>query len=444
MKHRLSIVALAIVLLTSACVKDGDFDELKHPLLVQGEFDPTYGFPIAWADADLGTLLGFIPSGVKFQVLTDPVSGLLTLEKDSILHKCYTTYNGTKGGKSWGSKDGKSVVFRNRIEHGNKIGLEDLKKHDIVLKRLDIRLTAFVQAFVSGSTQELENSDAEIYFDTIRMTVDFEDGSTFNANLFWDESVNVQEMLEGKTITLVDYDASWAVDREAKRVRFSTAINVAANGSDHSPNYMRDQLHVDSLVIDCHVLVDFPAIMYVGNLNEIDTLEADMSMLDSIMKDPQVSTDTFTISLNDTATNYLYIDADNGLPANLTVQLKGLDSNHVDVTGDLLPDQSFFVASPVTEVPEVYSTGLYEGYMADGRTHTEIKVRITTEMLRNLAKAKYLVLTLHATTPTELPAVGDEAKPFVIIRDEDRMKLKVSLQVSPHITVNIPMNPIMK
>ena len=167
-----------------------------------------------------------------------------------------------------------------------------------------------------------------------------------------------------------------------------------------------------------------------------------MSALDSIMGDPSASNDTITVSLNDTATNYLYITADNGLPANLTIQLRGLDSNHLDVTGQLLPSDQFLYASPVTVVPDELSSGLYEGYMANGRTPSEIRVRVTTAMLRNLAKSKYLELSLHVTSPTELPAVGDEEKPFVIIRDVDRMKLKVSLQVSPHITVNVPIDPI--
>lgn len=439
MKHRLSIVALAIVLLTSACMKDGDFDELRHPIRVQGEFDPTYGFPVAWADADLATLLGFVPSDAKFQVLVDPVSGLLTLEKDSLLHKCYC-FNYKKGHKAYGAKDGKPVVFLDSIYHGNKIGLEELKKHDMVIKRMDIRLTTFIKAYVSGSTTELLSSDAEIFFDTIKMTITFEDGTSFHQNLFWGESVNAQEMLEGKVITLLDYPAHEWVNREAKRVKFSTAIKVCASGSNFTPTYLRDSLNIDSLVVDCHALVDFPAILYVGNLNVIDTLEADMSGLDSIMKDPQLSESGFSISLNDTATNYLYIDADNGLPANLRIQLRGLDSNRVNVTGDLLPDQQFLEHSPVTEVPEDYSTGLYYGYMANGRTHSEIKVPITTEMLRNLAKSKYLALDLLTTTPTELPAVEDEAKPFVIIRDVDRMKLKVSLKVSPHLVLNIPID----
>ena len=436
MKVRLSIVALVIVLLSSACVKEGDFDELRHPLLLEGEFNPTYGFPVAWADADLATLMGFVPSGAKFQVLTDPVSGLLTLEKDSLLHNCYT-YDAKRNGKAYGSKDNKTVLFHADINHGNSIGLNDLKEHDMVIKRLDLRLTANVRAYVSGSTQALLDSDAEIHFDTIWMTVTFDDGEPFYTPFYWGESINAQELIDGKTITLVDYDASWAVNRDAKRVRFSTAVNVAANANNVTPAYLHDALNIDSLVVDCHAAVDFPAIMYVGNLH-VD----DMSGLDSIMKDPEISGDGISVSLNDTATNYLYIDADNGLPANLRVQLKALDSNYMDVTGDLLPDQQFLEASPVTVVPDGLSTGLYEGYMADGRTHSAIQVRITTEMLRNLAKAKYLVLTLRVTTPTELPAVGDEERPFVIIRDVDTMKLKVSLQVSPHLVISIPTDPI--
>ena len=441
MKQKLSLVALAVVLLFAGCMKDGDFDELNHPMRVQGEFDPTYGFPVAWADADLGTLLGFVPSGAKFNILVDSASGLLSLEKDSVLHNCYT-FDSKKGDGSMpkAGKDGKTRLFHREIVHGNKIGLEDLKKHDMVIKRLDLYLMAYVKAEMSGSTRALLESDAEIYFDTIRMTIDFEDGTTFKSNLYWDAHVSASELVEGKSVLLVEYDASPWVNREAKRVHFSTAVNVAATPSSYSAAYLKDSLHIDSLIVDCHALVDFPAIMYVGNLNEIDTMAADMSAIDSILNSEGVSEEGVTISLNDTATNYLYIQADNGLPVNLIAQLRGLDSNYNDMTGDLLPDQSFFVASPVEEVPDDLSSGLYEGYMASGRTASEIRISITTAMLRNLAKSKYLELKLHATTPTELPPVGDEAKPFVIIRNTDRVKLKVSLKVSPHIQMNIPIS----
>ena len=208
MNHRLSIVALAVVLLFSACVKDGDFDELRHPMVLHGEFDPTYGFPVAWADADLGTLMGFVPSGKKFEILVDPVSGLLTLEKDSVLHKTYTFDSKKASNKALGSKDNKPVLFSDAIVHGNKIGLNDLRKHDMTLKRLDLLLNAYVKVHISGSTAELLQSDAEIYFDTIHMTIDLEDGTTYHQNLYWGETVNAQEMLEGKMVTLLNYDAS--------------------------------------------------------------------------------------------------------------------------------------------------------------------------------------------------------------------------------------------
>lgn len=445
MRQRLSIVALVVALLASACVKDGDFDELNHPMRIQGEFDPTYGFPVAWADADLGTLMGFVPSGAKFKVLADPESGLLTLEKDSILHNCYTFETKTILRQAQdGTKDGKRVVFRREIVHGNKIGLEELKKHDMVIKRLDLQMSAFVKAELSGSADALLASGAEVYFDTLHMTIDFEDGTTFNTDLYWDSYISAQELVEGKHITMPDpYDASYWVNSEAKRVHFSTAINVAAivDPAHASPSYVKDSLHIDSLIVDCHAIVDFPAILYVGNLHQTDTIAADMSQLDSILNNPSVGNDSLSISINDSADNYLYIQADNGLPANLTVQLRGLDSNYTDLTGHLLPEGQFFTASGVTIVPDDISTGLYEGYMSNGRrTHSDIRIKVNTDIVRNLAKSKYIELSLLATTPTELPPVGDEAKPFVVFRDIDKVKLKVSLRVSPHINVNYPVN----
>lgn len=447
MKQRLTIVALAIVLLSSACMRDGDFDELNHPMVLQGSFDPTLGFPVAFADADLGTLMGFVPSGTKFKILADPESGLLTLEKDSLLHNCYT-FDDSKGRmKRYGTKDGKRVIFQREIGHGNTIGLEDLLKHDIAIKRLDLQMTAYVKAEISGSPQAFLESDAELFMDTLHMTIDFEDGTSFSTDLYWNARLSAQEMVEGKLLTTIDpYDASYWVNKSAKRVHFRTTVNIAvdpANITSASPTYLRDELHLDSLIVDCNAIADIPAILYVGNLHVTDTIAADMSKLDSILKDPSAGDETFNVSLNDAGENILYIQADNGLPANLLVQLRGLDSDYVDMTGNLLPDQQILKASPVAEVPDAISTGLYEGYMSSGRTHTDFRVSVTTELAHKLAKSKYLELTMLATTPQEydgvpLPPAGSETKPYVIFRNEDHVKLKVSLRVSPSLNINIP------
>jgi len=449
MKQRLTIVALAVVLLSSACMRDGDFDELNHPMVLQGSFDPTLGFPVAFADADLGTLMGFVPSGTKFKILADPESGLLTMEKDSLLHNCYT-FDGSKGNvKGYGTKDGKRVVFRKEIVHGNTIGLDEVRQYDIDIKRLDLQMTAFVKAEINGSPQAFLDSDAELFMDTLRMTIDFEDGTTFSTDLYWDSRLSAQELVDGKLITMPDpYDASYWVNSAVKRVHFQTAANIAvdpANITSASSTYLRDELHLDSLIVDCNVIADIPAILHVGNLHITDTIAADMSKLDSILKDPSAGDETINVSLNDEGENILYIQADNGLPANLIVQLRGLDSNYVDMTGALLPDQQFLKASPVTEVEDDISTGLYEGYRSNGRTHTDIRISVTTEMLHKLAKSKYLELSLLASTPHEydgvpLPPAGSELKPFVIFRNVDQVKLKVSLRVSPSLNLNLPIS----
>ena len=43
----------------AACSKD-DFMELRHPIVMEGEFDPVYGIPVAKMSADVATMVGML------------------------------------------------------------------------------------------------------------------------------------------------------------------------------------------------------------------------------------------------------------------------------------------------------------------------------------------------------------------------------------------------
>ena len=70
MKYK-TIAALALSLLVAtACVKKEDFD--MSNLRVQGDFDPTYGFPLAYFEAHMDTLVEFIRAMDSGELIAGP------------------------------------------------------------------------------------------------------------------------------------------------------------------------------------------------------------------------------------------------------------------------------------------------------------------------------------------------------------------------------------
>ena len=47
MKLKTITFAIIATLLVSSCMKEGDFSELKHPIIFEGDFDPVLGIPFA-------------------------------------------------------------------------------------------------------------------------------------------------------------------------------------------------------------------------------------------------------------------------------------------------------------------------------------------------------------------------------------------------------------
>lgn len=424
-----------------SCVKKDDFDALRHPISVQGEFDPVYGLPVAWYNADLHTLMDLVAYDENLQVTADPESGLLTLSSKYDSHHVYT-FDGSKHRPARKAEGDTVVMYRGMLSHDNVIRLgEYMVENDMLINSLYLSLSTYMHAAVSEETQALLSHGVEIYFDTIQMVLDCEVGGSETIDIPMASRTYLRDIMNGREIPLLEhYDISWAINRQAKEVHLQTALNVAATqntdiGVIMDEAYLHNALKVDSMVVDCHVAIEYSAIMYVGNLREVDTIVADFSNLNTHIDNPDGNMDV-SVRLNDT-NNYLIIKSENRLPFNIEVQLRGLDSNYHAVTEPLLPAGSCIAAAPIAPVPPEYSHGEYSAYSSSAPAVAELKVPFSAAMMRRLAKASFLELSIRVTSMTE---GASESKPFVIIRDSDNLNLKVFVQASPHIGINVPLN----
>ena len=71
MKLKTITFAIIATLLVSSCMKEGDFSELKHPIIFEGDFDPVLGIPFAKMSANMGDIVKLFDSTETSSVYID-------------------------------------------------------------------------------------------------------------------------------------------------------------------------------------------------------------------------------------------------------------------------------------------------------------------------------------------------------------------------------------
>jgi hypothetical protein len=122
MRHKF-ITLLLLPLLLAGCSKDY-FDELRHPLEIQGSFDPMYGIPLAKMSANMATLVGMADTNSAISVYVGD-QGIVSLHYDYNEH----TVLSWVAEKGKGAKDGsKSDTLYNYTIINGKEDIDIFKK----------------------------------------------------------------------------------------------------------------------------------------------------------------------------------------------------------------------------------------------------------------------------------------------------------------------------
>ena len=79
----------------------------------------------------------------------------------------------------------------------------------------------------------------------------------------------------------------------------------------------------------------------------------------------------------------------------------------------------------------------YVGYQTVGVAKSELRIPVTADKIRQLANARYIEVSLHVTSTTK---GADGTRPFVIVRNTDRLKLKMFVVAGAHMRINDPLD----
>lgn len=488
MKYRAFFAVALALLLATSCVKKEDFD--MSNLRVQGDFDPTYGFPIAYFEAHMDTLVEFIrgldsSDNLYVHATTNAESGLLTLfaeYHDTSIYDFTSSKARAKRNRP-GRKDGDEPysLYRTTLTHQNPVKLgRYLIENEIDLKNLFVTFDVTLSPNVTGTTDSLAKYGVEVYLDTITMKLDLHEPldpalQTGDGPYVYSKRLPVKNLGNGSPVSLIQLatatsdelrtfrildneDISDILYNDAYQLTLSTSLNIVATDMaalatiDPSLLTLDDRLFVSDMEVKTRAAIEYSALLYVGNMNEIDTIEADCSSLAQYADQTSYNENGISISLRDNDTcNYLILKAENSMPFNLHLELRGMaEDKRTYVTGNILNGVGDIASPRVEQVPSAIAytnpnDPVGTAYIANqsvGHTNSELKVPLSTQMVKDLSRAKFLELKMHIVSMAD-GAVVDPADPsghpYVILREQDILKLRLFLSAGAHVSINRPL-----
>lgn len=429
MKHQSLLLVILFSLLAVCCVKEGDFDALRHPIVVEGEFDPQLGMPLATMSAEMSEMLAWFDTSmnVTLEVGDD---GQMTLHYSEVQHSVFE-FSMTKHTKA-ASAD---TISQHRVLRGimpvalfEKLGA--MVDRGVSTQAVYVTMDALLKGYVNDMLLAEVNNGTTLYFDSITLEIACEDGYQ-QAVPIADEATrfSVHELMAGRQVTVLQhYDCHNILAHKPQSVAYAIRMNMEMpvdRAAELTRNGTIDSLGVDSIAATFETLVDFPLRLNCQDIRFNDTIPLALHQLDSLLN---AAEDYLT--LNDSM-SYLVIEAKNYIPLNFGVNSQLLDASQIALVQHLLPSDSLLVGAPIKHVE-----GQNE-WVADGCAVSRIVLPIDMPMLHNLAQSKYINFAI--TTSTSAPN-SDASRPIVTMNGHDKLELRAYLVVAPHLQLSIPVS----
>jgi len=441
MKHIIITFTLLLPLLMTGCSKDY-FSELKHPLEIQGSFDPVYGFPLAKMSADMATLVGMVDTNQAITVFVG---------EDDVVSLRYDYYEHTV--LSWVAEKGKTTKGDSKTDTLHSYTVingteyidifEKLQDYDTGTLRINefyVNLEADVQGFVNNSFQEVLAEGCNLTFDSLVLKINCLDGYTETLPLLIaTEKVNVNQLLATKHLPLLkDYNLRHVVEHKPTSVEYTLRLCITIPDNQMAPgSTFQEQINyigVDSIAADINARLELPLNFYSRNIRYVDTVDLDLSKLEEQLRNIDQDTlrgENYTVHLNDTNC-YLAFVVGNGLPLGMNIDITFLDQNDAPILSTVFDGRFEIQPSPVAYLPGHENT-----YVSNGSTPSQFKTHLTLENLRQLSNSRRMVYDINISTSRSGHSGG---MPFIAIRNNDRLDIRSYVVLSPHADFNIPVD----
>ena len=431
MKLKTITFAIIATLLVSSCMKEGDFNELKHPIIFEGDFDPVLGIPFAKMSANMGDIVKLFDSTETASVYIDS-NDLVSIRYSDYMHELfdYTVQKGRRAGSRTLSEENDTLWVTHLLEGTLDIPffrkLMIATNHDIHMEGMYFTVTSIVKGYTTDTMQSIFNHGIKLYFDSITLKIDCQDG--FSPVIPFSNTpsaVDETELMHGKKLEILDqFDISPIVNRHPENVSYTIRMRIAipvGQWTTDDPIEYLNQIGVDSVTADIHAHADFPLQMHCDDAIYMDTadIEWNLNDFDSVLNevDRHMTLDT---------TSCIVLQAKNYIPMSVHINAMLLDSNNNVLTRQILQKDSVVYGAPICP------SEILPSYVSNGYTKSRIVVPIDMQLLHNLRKTRKLRYLIGLNSSTLSNGGG---RPTISIREFDKLELKAYIVVAPHIHI---------
>ena len=436
MRAKFLLIISCFALLTAACTKEGDFDELKHPIEIRGNFDPQYGFPIARMSANVEDLLGLVHTSENIAVYIDE-NDVVAFRYSDTLNNSFSNDDFSSKGmkKSQGVKhqsgtkglidtiflEPKVLKGTTRFDLFNR--LAQYGTDSVECKGLYVNLTAILESHVSDPVLALIDHGVVVYFDSLHVKIKGKSGDPYEVPLPSSlDRINVTELVGGDTIKILDErDVSDIINRKPVEVDYCVRLNMALTEEllTTAPLFIKDSLKIDSISTSLIVDVDFPLQFSCRQVKYTDTMSLDLTQMDTLLD----KIDKY-MAFKDTG-SYLSIHTENHMPLSFAMNIACLDQYGAPLLTNLLGSNNTIKGAPLKP-----HTTIAGSFQSAGSTPSDIVLPITPALLKHLRNTKALQISYELSTSTEGAGVP---RPPVVIHKADKLDLSLFLSIAPHV-----------
>ena len=333
MKHRITIMLLLLPILMTACDKE-EFEALRHPLVLEGEFDPLFGIPVAKMSADMATIVGMLDfnNDVSVYIGEDDIVSFRYYYNKHFTMSWVASKRAAKGS----TKDGFDTIRSYSLIEGTQTfdlfeKLEIFDTNEFNVNEFLVTVDADVKGFVNSSFQEALAVGANLTFDSLSIIVHCQDGYTEELpQLITTEKVSVAELLETRNIPIFSkYNMKDVIEHRPTSVDYAVRMCITIPTDQMAPgstfNQCMETLGVDSMMADMHACLELPLNFYSHGVSYNDTLPLDLSSLAEKLnniEDSMMHGDNYTIRMND-SNCYMAFVTQNHLPIELNFNSVG-------------------------------------------------------------------------------------------------------------------------
>ena len=433
MKKRL-FFALVALLALSACMRDEDWNLLRHPIHIQGHVDPSYGVPAAYGKMTFHDILGMLSSTYTGHIYD--TTDVITIFFD-------TSFSGTMSnltpGLSKGAAPKVNMVGRDStFDYNVNITLFDGAQFDqfvgngnIEIGDLWLNMKAIFKADAPSNVSEIINREDYVSssIDNIKIFYTKHDGTEVQFNGITVPDETLKHLIQGDTVEWENINLKSIINDLPKNIRVQfdyhfwlTDMFFFSYPPGQYPE-LKDSIEKVKLNYDLDLNAEFPFDIKINRLPYSFQINLNGDSLSRL--DIQQTLDSIArgLSVNLKASK-LTLAFDNHIPTNLNIAAFLLDAND-NIIGDTLITDSRIASAPVALDP---TSGKF---VSSGSTRTVINASINEQRLEDLKLTKKIGFNLAIGT-------GNGAG-TVAIRRDDFMFIKAFVMVHPTASADIPL-----